>query len=74
MKPVREKPVRDVLATAFDAMPGGPLRGYDVADRLMHALDRAGYEIVLNEEQAFMAKLWEKTPPDPLGFDGGRDA
>lgn len=63
------KPVRDVLADAFGTMPGGPLRAYDVADRLMHALDRAGYEVVENDEHAFMAKLWETTPP-PARSDG----
>lgn len=60
------KPVRDVMADAFDSMPGGELRGYDVADRLMRALANAGYEIVPDESHAFIQALYSDGTSDGL--------
>lgn len=42
---------RDVIADAFDGMPGGELRGYDVADRILWALDDAGWEITRIDDE-----------------------
>jgi hypothetical protein len=52
---------RDVMAERFDRMPG-LLRGYDVADAFITALEDAGFIIVAEAEIEHIASLYRMDP------------